>query len=118
MGGSKPTRQEQYEAFKAAFDKCLDALQIRGMWDISMELLPKTSGDYQASCTIDPDTKAVRVRFSHIEKDTTAERVARHETAHILVGDLAGLGTKRFVSEEELTRSEERVCNILEKILP
>lgn len=115
---AKPTREKDYEAFKKAFCGTLAELGIYGMWDIRYEMPRDKSDDFMARCNIEFDSRVVRVEFSHCDEHYTVERLAKHEAAHILLADLACLGHTRFATKDEIDRAEERVCNILERVLP
>ena len=117
MAPKKPTRKEQYEEFQEAFYACLDRVGIAGMWEIRMEMMKKQSSDVQSTVTPDYPSKIVKVEFSHVDEGDTAERIAKHEVSHLIIGDLAALAQMRFVRQEEVDAAEERVCIILQRVL-
>lgn len=113
---AKPTREKDYEAFKKAFCGTLAELGIYGMWEFTYVMVDE-SDDFKAQVNIDLDGRTVKVEYSHCT-DTTPERLGKHEAGHVLLADLSLLGQQRFVSKDELERAEERVVNILERVLP
>ena len=117
----KKTTPEEFDKF---VQECTYLSELMGLkdWDIGYahEVLKDDDSDARAICETDYDGRICTIKFNRNNeslRDQNPEQIARHEMAHALLAGLVGLANKRYVTEEQVTIEEERVCTILEKIL-
>lgn len=93
-------------------------------WEVSYE--HKNIGNAEAHCRVDAYNHNVTLALSD-EIDLTFERgvnknehiklLAKHEVIHVLLGDLAEIGSWRYVTRDQIISAEEALVRKLVKLL-
>jgi len=108
--------KRQFERFKRQFKKH----QARfNLGEYTVTFAKKKFNDRWAEIDADPEgcVAIVNVADNNDWKDEMIDIVAMHECIHLLLARLTDMGSRRFISEDDLGNENERVTCILEKLL-
>jgi len=110
------TKQQGFKLFKK---ECLKWAKRWGLEDWRYDfLLSDTAGD---DATVSPNLvdHIITFRFNRNGRFSVSliKEVAKHEMAHVLLGELRALGMSRFITPDEFNAAEHRVVIKLEALL-
>ena len=110
------TTKVDFERFKA---ECIRLQDFIGLHDWTLHFAHTELDDNQAVINTMPEACAAGFLFSTNNRlvDRTPEEVARHEFAHLIVARLRHLASQRFATEEQIETEDERLANIISRLL-
>lgn len=117
------TTGDDFKLFRKEAKHYLDKFSLAD-WEVSYE--HKDIGNAEAHCRVDAYNHNVTLALSN-ELDLTFERevtknehiklLAKHEVIHVLLGDLAEIGSWRYVTRDQMISCEEGLVRKLVKLL-
>jgi len=115
------TTKKDFERFKDAFNKCIEAYGL-----LSWEIIFRHEKIEDAYASVSVDTRGqlaivcLSLGWPDNEDDGwgSHEATARHEAIHLLLANLTYLAHNRYVNSREVDVEEERMVRVLEKLLP
>lgn len=106
------------EAFRESCEIWRDFFSIND-WDIYVEAGELTDGTI-ADVSRCSDSRSAVVRLHSLpdgeDRDQVLDATARHETLHVLLGDLSALAHGRESTHEDIEREEERLVVRLSRL--
>lgn len=104
-----------FQIFKNECKLWLDKFEI----NMIIDFIETTDIPSDARVSINKDITRATIKYNPV-KNHTSERVkelAKHEVIHLLVAELSGLSSNRYISESELLRAKEGLVCKLAKLL-
>lgn len=115
------TTKKQYDEFKRHVDRLVVLFGLHGLYDITVRHWPPTANDAWSECEDDSLTRTAWISLSRKVKSKgpmpDLKRLAAHEVAHLFTADMSALAKKRYTTEDEIIAIDERMANVLERIL-
>ena len=109
------TTKTEYIRFKA---ECLRVQEKLGLYDWTIQFhLTKLKDCNNAEITTEPERCLAIIDLNSNGITKTPEELARHEMGHLLVTRLRTMALTRFVSEEAIETEDERLANIIARLL-
>jgi len=115
------TTKKQFAEFKRHVDRFVALFGLHGLYDVTTRHKTTKAADVWAQCDANGDTRQVTISLS-TQADSAhpappMETLAAHEVAHLLIADLVVLAKWRYATEAEIDAVNERVSNVLERVL-
>ena len=114
----KTATPEDFQVFKTEVKRLIKRFHIDG-WNIYYEF-GGTDNTCNASLTTDTTSRAASFKLAkkiYLYDDIEIKETALHEVCHLLLSDITNLAYCRFVSQDEVTKEDERTTEKLSSIL-
>lgn len=109
------TSKAYYNRFRKEFVRFATELGLTHYrWDFVCG--PLKDNNAQISTHGNGKIAIITVADKDIDRNRTAEELARHEVFHLLLADFSNLADWRHAQQEELVEEEERIVHRLEKL--
>ena len=115
------TTKKQFELFKSECQKWIDRFELSGWrFDFYLEELVRAQAlvirAYE-ECVITVKFNTTLERSDERSFDEVIIETAKHEMIHALIGNLATMAYAKYVTESEITKTEEELVRKLDKII-